>query len=325
VNESIGSMQKKLLQSTITVIAAGMAIAHAWLPWLKIDAITVTLLGIAAIPWLSPLFKSVEIPGGMKVEFQELEAARIKVEQSGLIEPVKVADPEDANLRPMQKHEYSFQSVAGEDSNLALSGLRIEIENRLQKLADRRGVRPRSGGAGRLTRALENAKVLAHSEAAAIRDLLPLLNQAAHGAEVDDSGFGWAMDFGPRVLGALDDRLGEVTNPQLVEDWKRRDGAGVAEIGTALSKSLVVSPNAFLESMSANPREFEAWLDDLEHHTFTIFESRSEIDDKLYMAYYEKLRELMVEAARSCLTSENSDFASRIVQKLESLNIRRIW
>jgi hypothetical protein len=34
-----------------------------------------TLLIVATVPWLAPLFKSLELPGGWKVEFQELRKA----------------------------------------------------------------------------------------------------------------------------------------------------------------------------------------------------------------------------------------------------------
>ncbi|MEE9493674.1 MAG: hypothetical protein V3W04_09900 [Gammaproteobacteria bacterium] len=284
-------MKPRVIQIIITAVAVLMAVGHTWFPEIKIDAIVVTLLGIGVLPWLGPLFKSVEIPGGVKVEFQELETAGKKIEQSGLIPP-------EADLKPMQKHEYSFQAVSGDDSNLALSELRIEIESRLKNLAEKREIKVGGYGANNLTRSLEKSRVLSHEEAAAIRDLLPLLNQAVHGAEVEDSAFGWAMDFGPRVLGALEDRLGETTVPQLVQDWKQRDGGAVQEVGTELSKSFVQSPEAFMASMSENSKEFQDWIEGLEIHTFTIYESRTELEDELYLAYYEKLKTMMLEAAR---------------------------
>lgn len=295
-----------------------MAAGHTWLPEIKIDAITVTLLGIAVLPWLGTLFKSVELPGGVKVEYQELEKAGKKVEESGLI-------PSEQDLKPMQKHEYSFQAVSGDDPNLALSGLRIEIESRLKNLAEKRDVKVHGYGANNLTRSLEKSGVLSHEEAAAIRDLLPLLNQAAHGAEVENSAFGWAMDFGPRVLGAIEERLGKTTVPQLVEDWKRRDGAAVQEVGTELSKSFIQSPEAFLASMSENPKEFQDWIEGLENHTFTIYESRTELDDELYIAYYEKLKTLMLEAARTCKQTQYKELAAKIEDILGKIEIRRIW
>jgi hypothetical protein len=311
-------MRPRAIQIIITAIAALLAVGHAWFPEIKIDAITVTLLGIAVLPWLGPLFKSVELPGGVKVEYQELERAGKKVEESGLISP-------EPALRPMQKHEYSFQAVSGNDPNLALSGLRIEIESRLKELAEKRKIKTHGYGVNNLTRSLEKTGVLSHEEAASIRDLLPLLNQAAHGAKVEDSAFGWAMDFGPRVLGALEDRLGETTVPQLIDTWRQRDGAAFQEIGTELSKSFVQSPEAFLAAMSKNPKELNDWLNELGTHTFTIYESRAEIDDELYLAFYEKLKSLMLDAAKSCKNSEYKDIAARIEDVLNKVEVRRIW
>ena len=311
-------MRPRDIQIIITAIAVLLAAGHAWLPEIKIDAITVTLLSIAVLPWLGPLFKSVELPGGVKVEYQDLERAEKKIEESGLISQEQV-------LRPMQKHQYSFQAVSGDDPNLALSGLRIEIESRLKDLLEKRKVKTHGNGVNSFTRSLEKTGVLSHEEAAAIRDLIPLLNQAAHGAKVEDSAFGWAMDFGPRILGALEDRLGETTVPQLIEDWKKRDGAAVQEIGTELSKSLVQSPEAFLKTMSANPSELNAWIDGLETHTFTIYESRTELDDELYLAFYKKLKSLMLDATRACKNTEHKEIAARIEDALNKVEIRRIW
>ena len=310
-------MKPRLIQIAITVCATGVALLHVLFPAIEIDAITVTLIGIAVIPWLGTLFKSVELPGGVKVEYQDLEKAAKKVEASGLINSAE-------RLKPMQNHVYSFQTVSGEDPNLALTGLRIEIESRLKNLAERHDIKVKGQGVNPLTRSLEKSGVLAHEEAAAIRDLLPLLNQAAHGADVEDSAFGWAMDFGPRVLGALEDRIGETTTPQLIEDWKKRDGAAFQEVGTELSKSFVQSPEAFLASMNINSKEFDDWLDGLEVHTFTIYESRSELDDELYQAYYEKLKSLMLQAAEACESSKYRDEARRIKNVLEKTQIRRI-
>jgi hypothetical protein len=61
------------LQYGITIAAIGIALIHLIFPNLKIDAITITLLFIALVPWLSPLFKSLEFPGGWKIEFQEVK------------------------------------------------------------------------------------------------------------------------------------------------------------------------------------------------------------------------------------------------------------
>jgi len=69
----MNKMNIRRLQYGITIAAVVIAILHIIFPNLIIDAITITLLFIALVPWLSPLFKSLEFPGGLKIEFQEMK------------------------------------------------------------------------------------------------------------------------------------------------------------------------------------------------------------------------------------------------------------
>jgi hypothetical protein len=65
---------KQSMTLRIVVTAAGLllAIVHVNWPRINIDSVAVALLVIAALPWLQPLIKTVEIPG-LKVELQELK------------------------------------------------------------------------------------------------------------------------------------------------------------------------------------------------------------------------------------------------------------
>lgn len=113
-------------QVLITLVALLMAIIHVVFPNLTIDAITVFLLVVALLPWLIPLVRSLELPGGWKVEFQELEKARNKAEKAGLL---------SSKGRKTKTPSYSFESILDKDPNLALAGLRIELEKRLVQIA----------------------------------------------------------------------------------------------------------------------------------------------------------------------------------------------
>ena len=57
---------------SICITAAALAAGAARLIWptLTIDSVTVALIVIAVVPWLAPIFKSLEMPGGFKVEWQ---------------------------------------------------------------------------------------------------------------------------------------------------------------------------------------------------------------------------------------------------------------
>lgn len=311
-------MNVRLIQYVITLGALLVALIHTYAPDLKIDGTTVSLLAIAVLPWVAPLFKAIELPGGVKIQFQDFIIAEEKAKEAGLLSPVQESPGKD-------RHVYAFESVVGNDPNLALAGLRIEIESKVREIAKAKGIDVDRKGIRTLIHELKNRDSLNQREVSALEGMLPLLNSAAHGAEIDHRAADWAMDVGPRLLAALDEKIGEKTITQLLERWKTRDGALVAEIGVELSKALVTSPKAFLSSMRDDEEGFKAWLEGIQHHTFTLFESRGELDDDLYTAYYEKLRELMTKAVKPLLDTEYSDEAKRVITALDSVSIRRIW
>ena len=73
-------------QVIITVASLALVGVHLVWPNLRVDAVTLILLAAAAIPWLLPLFKSVELPGGLKLEFQDLQAAEQRAAEAGLLD-----------------------------------------------------------------------------------------------------------------------------------------------------------------------------------------------------------------------------------------------
>jgi hypothetical protein len=185
----------RTLRGLLSLGALLIALAHLLWPSLAIDAVTLVLVMIALVPWLAPIFKSLEFPGGWKVEFQDLQKAAAKAEAAGLLATTPAA----------AAATFTFQRVAEEDPNLALAGLRIEIEKRLVSLAAKRGIDSRNRGVGYLLRLLGENGALQQQERSALADLTGLLNSAVHGARVDQDAARWAIEIGPRLLKALDD------------------------------------------------------------------------------------------------------------------------
>lgn len=175
-------------------MAAG--VRFVW-PTAPIDGVTAILLLVAAIPWLQPLFKSLELPGGVKVEFQDLEKVAQRADAAGLLAKAAPPQPQAA---------YSFLQVASSDPNLALAGLRIELERRLEQLARSRGDAQIPRGIGPLLMFLNSRELIGGAERGVLSDLVALLNSAVHGAKVDTEAAQWALDIGPRILQALDER-----------------------------------------------------------------------------------------------------------------------
>jgi hypothetical protein len=188
---------QRITQVVVSTGALGIAVLHLVIPHLTIDAITLVLILVAMVPWLLPLFKSVELPGGVKLEFQDLQAAERRAANAGLLDERPVVQP---------GYEYSFQIVADEDPNLALAGLRIEIVRRLVKLAEGANLGSAKLSIGRLLRVLGERGILTNEQQTVLADMVGLLNSAAHGAVADQQSASWALSVGPRLLATLDKR-----------------------------------------------------------------------------------------------------------------------
>lgn len=185
-------------QIFISLVALMVAIIHVLWPKITIDAITVFLLIVALVPWLFPLLKSLELPGGWKIEFQELEKARKKAEKAGLL---------SKKNRKKKAPSYSFESILDKDPNLALAGLRIELEKRLVQIAKLNKLDVNRASVGQLLRLLNQKQILTPEESSALADMSGLLNAAVHGADVDKRAADWAIDVGPKVLQSLDEKI----------------------------------------------------------------------------------------------------------------------
>jgi len=189
--------QRKIIQLSITGTAIALSIIHLKYPELKIDSISIFLLIIAILPWLSPLFKSIELPGGLKVEFQELKNIEEKAKKAGLINDTPVRN----------EVKYSFLTVASIDPNLALAGLRIEIEKSLIQICERHNIPTGRQGVGQLMRILAERQIISREENAALLDMVATLNRAAHGHGYDERIGNWAIDFGPKLLENLNEKI----------------------------------------------------------------------------------------------------------------------
>ncbi len=279
------NMPRSTISWSITIIAIIVAAAHLLWPAIAIDAVILTLLVIAIIPWLAPLFKAVELPGGLKVEFADLEKTRDKAQSAGLL----------TTIESTSSRSTPDEIADIDDPNLALAALRIALERRLRKIARRHGISIDGRRVGLLLQDLQKQELLSRELSSLLSELLPSLDAAVHGAEVDPRASQWAAEVGPRLMAGLEFPE-HIDIDELVDRWRRRDGAAFQEVGCELSEAVVKSPQEFLHSMASSHSEFDAWLEGLPYHTFTIYESRNALQDDLYTAYYERLRALMTEA-----------------------------
>ncbi|MFJ9936823.1 hypothetical protein ACIRSJ_27320 [Streptomyces virginiae] len=68
-----GGPRKRPIAYVISLVAIGIMVVHILDPTLEIDGTTLALAAIAVVPWLGDLFESIELPGGTKLQYRQLQ------------------------------------------------------------------------------------------------------------------------------------------------------------------------------------------------------------------------------------------------------------
>jgi len=180
--------------ATTFIAIAILVVRKLWSELL--DATDFLIVVLALLPWLSSILKSVEFPGGGKIEFKDMQSAVSKVTVGA---PAAVAE---------RALSYSSEIPIDADPNLTLVGLRIEIERRIRRLAEKHALDSQKS-LMQLIRGLQVSGVLEGSRVSGLQELVIFGNRAAHGVTVEEGAAAWAQDYGPQVLAVLDELLNE--------------------------------------------------------------------------------------------------------------------
>ena len=200
----------KFLKVSVTIVALSLAAGHMLVPSINIDTITLVLLVLALLPWLLPYVKEIEIPGVVKITLPDAKAITDQIDKDNIVlvpaaelklkgyaPTVVVTEEPDATIE-------NLRTIAESNPNLAVAGLRIEIEKRIKRLAELNGMPTERRGLHRLIRELRDKKVLSKTAAGGLLDLVVLGNSAVHNAEVTRDAAEWVLDVGPSILRQLD-------------------------------------------------------------------------------------------------------------------------
>jgi hypothetical protein len=177
------------LRAAITLLAFILLTVHLIWPELKVDSVSVILLIVALLPWVTSIIESAKLPGGWEIKFRDIQAAGNKIANGKLDKNITLIEP-------------SFIQVSEDDPNLALVALRIEIEKRIRSLAEKNDINSNIP-LSRLFYKLREKEVLSESVFNGLQEIIVYANQAAHGAKVEPIVADWAISFGPHILGAL--------------------------------------------------------------------------------------------------------------------------
>jgi hypothetical protein len=186
-------------QIAISSISATLFVGHLIWPAIKLDTSALFLLALCFLPWLGAIFKSVKLPGGAEVEYrQDLLQATKKVEDSGLLGDSLV-----------QKGDPIYRTLIEQDPNLALAGLRIDIERKLRTLM---GVIDPDNSLKPLSQVVEiigSRGLFTKGQTQAMHGILKRLNIAVHGGRVPVKDATEVIQMGSRLLDSLDKRVRE--------------------------------------------------------------------------------------------------------------------
>lgn len=184
----------KIIAGLVSVLFVVLATIHIFVDGITIDAIAIILLVLAFLPWMFPYLKSLELPGGVKIELKDVQQA---------IE--KVSEGEDEDEPASATSEYDFLSViAAHDPSLALVAVRIEIEKAVRsRLGDEDSPTPLIKAIYHLT----SDGVITNTVADGLRDFIQLGNQAAHGVEVDNQAAEYVIENAGKILKPFKDQL----------------------------------------------------------------------------------------------------------------------
>jgi len=185
------------MKHLISFVAIGLIMLHILFPEINIDSISVSLLVVALLPWLGSILKSLEIPG-LKIEYRELEKKTEEARKSGLLK---------LDFQQKDALKYSFQLIEDNDPNLALAGLRIELERKLNQIAKANNIQTYKTSIRNLIFKLREHEILSNNEINVLFDIIGLLNAAVHGAKVEPQSYSWAMEIGPQLLNSLEVKI----------------------------------------------------------------------------------------------------------------------
>ena len=196
-------------QISFTSLIFVLICLHLIFPKWAIDSITVTLLVLIVVAWVLPWVKSLKIPGGTEIEMREM--VQYAEESLANADLPRISGPSSNLTTSVDGQSESnplLQQFFEQDPNLALAGLRIEIEKRLMTLGKRRNMNFSSlTGISKMIRILRERKIFDPELAISLSKIVSVGNAAIHGAQVDPNVAKRALGVGEELLKALDDLI----------------------------------------------------------------------------------------------------------------------
>ncbi|WP_028308242.1 hypothetical protein [Desulfitibacter alkalitolerans] len=184
-------MLYKVFLSTLAMFLTSMHLFH---PEFELDTIAIVLILLAIAPWITHLIKSVELPGGTKIDLKALKDIEVNMARAGLLEEAE------------HKSDMIFfsENAAYENPRIALACLFFEVEKTLKSVAEIHHIPAQHNNLDSLLGLLYDKKIISYEQKSALLQLIALLIRAFQDCKIDKNASNWALRIGPKIIKSMD-------------------------------------------------------------------------------------------------------------------------
>jgi len=186
------------LNIAISILCISLLVIHALFPNIVIDNVTLGLIIIIIFIWMAPLISSIKLPGGTELAFKE------KVKK---LEKISEGSEDLKAVFTVKQPPYVWITDPKSDPNLALAGLRIEIEKKVREIIKKNGIASEKQSLRGMVRLLYENQIVPHNEYEILYSIIDIGNKAVHGEKVDLETAYRILNIGEKVLFYLDKKL----------------------------------------------------------------------------------------------------------------------
>lgn len=174
----------KFYRWIVLTLGIGLIIVGGFFPNIfKINAFTILILFILAIPTVAPYLKEAKFPGAKFIFKDEILKTEELVQKS-----VEVAKKQKKALPFETFNLSSAREQLESDHILALAALRIEIEKKLKKAAEFLDIPEKERKRlPQIINALQRKKIIFPEQISALKKILNMCNKAVHGEIISTS------------------------------------------------------------------------------------------------------------------------------------------
>ena len=167
-----------------------MVVIYTFFKNIKIDTTTIVLVLMIFLPWIVKYLKSLELNGIGKIELISEE------ERQRLNEKVNKIENNNNSIEIEEKY-LNF-----DDMKLSLAALRIDIEEKLQKIAQKNQLNANRYGIMKLSSLLYDHRCI-------IKEIIGILNKAVH-SRLDDydlKSYNSIIKIASKLISSLDEKI----------------------------------------------------------------------------------------------------------------------